>query len=147
MSKPSFFITLMLLFSVTPAFGQALEFTIDAEENCIAPTDDVNKSYHEAAVGIDKGSERLRAGEMYRVSLSGSADRSSGGAVLPGAIIFYFDGSHGVPYSKFLRWGESFVFRTPDKARRIFVEAAAIDGGATFDNSGSFTMRISPQDR
>ena len=130
---------------VTPLSAQTFEFEIDAQENCITPTSDVTKSFHEAAVGIDKGSERLNPGEMYKVSLLGDAERSSGGSVLPGAVILYFDGSLRIPYSRFLRPGESFVFRTPSRARQIFVKAAAIDGGAVFDNSGRFTISISPQ--
>jgi hypothetical protein len=135
-----------LLFLLFPVYVFGQKFTIDAQKNCIAPTSDVDKSFHEAAVGIDKGSKELKAGELYKVSLEGNAERSRGGAPLPGAIVFYFDGNYGVPFSKFLQPGESFVFRTPDAARRIFVEAAAIDGGATFDNSGTLTMEVSSRE-
>jgi hypothetical protein len=132
-------IFLVYSFLTLPCNAQRLEFEIDAEENCISPTDSNSPSVAQAAVGVDKGSSRLDGKSMYKVSVSGEAYR--GGGNIKGAVVFYLENGYREMDTVFLRPGESFIFMTPS-SNRAFVEAAALDGGNIDDNRGSLTLSI-----
>ena len=137
----------LAIFILAPAFytctAQPLELDVDPQENIMSLTEE--RSLQEAMVGIEKGSRKLEPGEMYRVSLSGAAYRSSGEGMEANVLVYYSQDDRQLLTATTMEPDESFVFRTPDRQKRVLIQAAVLDPGAAYDNHGSLTLTVSPQ--